>query len=168
MLSEKIETALNQQINHEMAAAYSYLAMAGHFERLNLTGFASWMLQQRSEELTHAMRLFKYLLDRGGKLDLAAVEKPQGEFGTIREVFEKALDLEKLNTKAINELYKLAVEERDYTTETELQWFLTEQVEEEKTIDEIISLLDFAEEEKSAVLVLNRQLAERTQESGKE
>ena len=168
MLSEKIETALNEQINHEMAAAYIYLAMAGHFERLNLTGFASWMLQQRSEELTHAMRLFKYLLDRGGKLDLAAVEKPQGEFGTIREVFEKALDLEKLNTKAINELYKLAAEERDYTTETELQWFLTEQVEEEKTIDEIISLLDFAEEEKSAVLVLNRQLAERTQDSGKE
>ena len=165
MLSKKIESALNKQINHEISAAYNYLAMAGHFERGNLTGFSNWMLQQRNEELEHAMKLYQYLLDRGGKLELSAIPKPQGSFGSIRAVFQKALEQEKINTKAIHSLYSLAAKENDYTTQSQLQWFLDEQVEEEKIMDEVIALLDLAKGEKSAPLVLNQQLGERKGES---
>ena len=165
MLSKKIEAALNKQINHELSAAYNYLAMAGHFERQNLAGFSSWMLLQRNEELEHAMKLYQYLLDRGGKLELSAISKPAARFGSIRAVFEKALEQEQVNTKAIHVLYSLATKENDYTTQSQLKWFLDEQVEEEKIMDEVIALLDLAKGEKSALLVLNQQLGDRKPES---
>ena len=90
MLNEKIQAALNQQINQEMSAAYGYLAMAAHFDTKNLSGFASWMLTQHSEELDHAMRLYRYVLDRGGEVELDAIEKPQGQFESVRSVFDAA------------------------------------------------------------------------------
>jgi ferritin len=163
-LSKKIEVALNRQINQEMAGAYSYLAMAGFFEAKKLAGFASWMHAQRAEELEHAMRLFRYVLDRGGQIDLASVEKPRHHYTGVREAFETALELEQLNTKGINELYAMAVAENDYATQSHLQWFVDEQVEEEKSVEEVLGLLGVAGDDKSALLVLNRQLAERKQE----
>ena len=166
MLDKEIEQALNQQINHEMAAAYNYLAMAGYFESRNLTGFAHWMFLQRDEELMHAQRLWRYLLDRGGALELPAVPKPRSEFNSIREVFEASLEQEQNNTKAINDLYTLASKKQDYATQSALQWFLDEQVEEENTVEEVLGMIDLAGDDASALLVLNRQLGERSPDGG--
>ncbi len=167
MLDPKIEKALNNQINHELASAYKYLAMAAHFERQNLSGMAHWMFQQREEEHEHAMRLVRYVLDRGGRVELAAIEKPGADSGTILKVFEEALEMEQENTRAINDLYGLAIEVKDYATQSNLKWFLDEQVEEEKLMDEVVALVKLVGDDKSALLVLNRQLADR-QPDGKE
>ena len=166
MLHKKIEAALNKQINQEIAGAYDYLAMAAYFERISLSGFSSWMLHQRAEELEHAMKLFHYIVDRRGRVELQAVSKPQTDYDSVKAVFERALELEKQNTEAINELYSLAVQLNDYATQSHLQWFLDEQVEEEKSMDEVISLLEMAGDDKAALFALNRQLAERTAASG--
>jgi len=161
MLSAKIEAALNKQINQEMASAYKYLAMAAYFEQQGLKGFADWMKQQRMEELTHATRLFEYVLDRGGKIDLEAVEKPKAEFASVREVLVQALKQEEANTKGIHELYALAVAAKDYATQMHMQWFVTEQVEEEKTVGDALKLVEIAGDNKSALLVLNDKMAQR-------
>lgn len=163
-LSKQMEAALNRQINQEMAGAYSYLAMAGFYEAKNLSGFAAWVHAQRIEELEHAMRLFRYVLDRGGRIDLASVEKPRHDYASVRETFETALELEQLNTKGINDLYEMAVTEKDYATQSHLQWFVDEQVEEEKSVEEVLGLLTVAGDDRSSLLVLNRQLAERKKE----
>ncbi len=131
MLDSKLESAINQQINQEFAAGYSYLAMAAHFEGRNLDGFAQWMTAQHQEELAHAMRLYRYVLDRGGKVTLEAIDKPKADFGSTRGVFEAAYAQERANTKSINQLYGLAKSLGDYATISHLQWFLDEQVEEE-------------------------------------
>ncbi len=166
MLDAKLETALSEQINHEITAAYQYLAMRAWFEAKNLSGFAAWMTRQRQEELIHADRLLNYLLDRGGKLTLNPIAAPTSQFKAIRAVFDKALDLEKTNTREINELYALATELRDYATQSHLQWFLDEQVEEEKSIEQILALLDLAGDNPSALLILNNQLANREEPRG--
>lgn len=162
MLNTPIEQALNKQINHEMNAAYNYMAMAAYFEQKNLSGFSSWMIHQREEELEHAMRLYQFVLDRGGEVDLEAVDKPKKDFQSVREVFERSLELEQINTEAINQLYKLAVELDDYATQSHLQWFIDEQVEEEKIMNEVLGLLDLAGEDRSALLALNHQLGQRS------
>ena len=164
-LSKNTEAALNRQINQEMAGAYNYLAMAAFFERLNLKGFAGWMHTQRKEELEHAMRLYRYVLDRGGTIDLAALAKPRQNYKSVRQVFETALKFEKDNTKGINSLYDLALKESDYATQSHLQWFVDEQVEEEKIVVDVLGLLAVAGDDKSALLVLNRQLGERSNSS---
>ncbi len=161
MLDPKMETALNTQINHEMHSAYEYLAMSAFFEHKNLAGFASWMMQQREEELTHAMRLVKYLLDRGGMLHLAAVAKPRTDYKTNRELFTRAVEIETRNTQSINDIYELAGALKDHATQQHLHWFLDEQVEEEKIMNEVLGLLEIAGDNPSALLGLNRQLAER-------
>lgn len=161
MLTKQIEAALNLQINNEMSAAYNYLNMMAHFEHLNLAGFAKWMGVQRSEELAHAQRLIQYVLDRGGQIDLAAVAKPATDFKNVHDVFARALVMEKENTASIDELYRLANELNDYATLSHLQWFLDEQVEEEKAFDEISSLLELAGDDRSALLMLNEKLGAR-------
>lgn len=162
MLNTRIEQALNKQINHEMNAAYNYLAMAAYFEQMNLNGFSCWMTHQREEELEHAMRLYHFVLDRGGQVDLESVGKPKKDFKSVREVFERSLELEKINTEAIHQLYKLAIELGDYATQSHLQWFIDEQVEEEKIMNEALGLLDLAGEDRSALLALNHQLGQRS------
>ena len=151
MLDSKIQDALNRQINHEITAAYNYLAMAAYCEEQRFAGFGNWLRQQRLEELAHAMRLFDYLLSRGGAIELAAVTKPKRDFNSLQELFAEALKQEKINTDAINELYSLAVELKDYTTQSALQWFLDEQVEEEKTMNELLALLRLAGDDQSAI-----------------
>ena len=157
MLDKKIEKALNQQINMELSAAYHYLAMGAYFEDANLSGFASWMLTQRQEELVHAMKLFHYVLHRGGKVELEALAKPPANFKTPKDAFLKALELEKSNTAAINSLYKLATQIGDYATQSHLKWFLDEQVEEEHLFDEARSLFEIAGDDRSALLILNEK-----------
>ena len=162
MLDKKIEDALNQQINREMAAAYNYLAMTAHFETLNLTGFAHWTSTQRDEEVEHADRLFRYLLDRGGRVVLESIPKPKTGYETVEEVFAAALEQEQANTRQINTLYDLAQKANDYATESMLKWFIDEQVEDEKIVGEALSLVQLAGENKSALLVLNEKFGRRT------
>ena len=161
MIEPKLEAAINDQINHEIAAAYNYLAIAAYCESQSLSGFAHWMLIQRDEELQHAMRLYQYLLDRGGTVRLEAIEKPRSDFGSIEQVFSTALSLEKMNTGAINQLYSLALELKDYATQSHLKWFVDEQVEEEKLMEQTLTLVKMIGDDTSALLVLNRQLGER-------
>lgn len=161
MIDPKIEKALNDQINQEMTAAYNYLAMAAHFDAANLSGFANWMYQQRLEELDHAMRFFHYVIDRGGKIKLQAVENPHKKYSSILDVFKLALKMEQANTASINNLYKLATDLCDYATQSHLKWFIDEQVEEEKSVEEVISLLELSGEDKSALLTLNQQMGTR-------
>jgi len=160
-LDSKLEAAINRQINHEMAAAYNYLAMAGWFEANNFDGFAAWMKHQRIEELDHAQRLYRYLMDRGGTLDLAAVEKPRARFDSALDVFRTALKQEQTNTRTIHELYKLALEADDYPTQSFLKWFIDEQVEEEKIMNDAIGLIELAGDNPSALLTLNHQFSQR-------
>ncbi len=164
MISPSIEAAINRQINHEIAAAYNYLAISAWFEQQNLPGFAAWFMIQRSEELEHAMRLYNYLLDRDGSVALGAVEQPRGDYGDIKGAFEAALAMEKANTAAINELYKQAKDEDDFATLSHLQWFLDEQVEEEKIMGESLAMVELAGNDSSAILMLNEKFGARKPE----
>jgi len=165
-LELKIEEALNRQINQEMAAAYSYLAASAWFDENNFDGFSKWMELQRQEELEHAGKLIDYLHDRGGRLSLEAVEKPNAEYGSVMEVFQGALRNEENNTRSIHALYKLATEENDYPTQSFLKWFIDEQVEEERTMNDAIGMLQHAGDDRSALLVLNQQMGQRPSDDG--
>lgn len=161
MIPSEVEKALAEQINQELTAAYTYLAMGAWFDRESLDGFAHWMQMQYQEETAHAMRLFRYLLDRGGNLELEGIAKPRTEYNSVREVFEKALEQERQNTESINALYGLAGNLNDYATKSHLQWFLDEQVEEEKSIEDVLALLDRAGTDPSALLYLNDKMGAR-------
>src|SRR5262249_48943164 len=150
-----------RQIGHEIAAWYNYLAMEAWFESANLAGFARWMQTQAAEELVHTRKLFTFVLDRGGKIDLDKIEKPTVTFKTPRELFTRAAELERQNTRSIYEVYAMAIEEKDYATQSHLKWFIDEQVEEEKITREIEALLEMAGTDQGAIFMLNRQLGER-------
>jgi len=156
-MNPKIEQALNQQINNELAAWYNYLAMSAFCNELHLSGFATFMDSQSREEQTHAHRLIQYVLDRDGKVDLKPISSPPQKFGSIKEMFAAAVKQEKANTKAIYELYDVAKEVNDYATTSALKWFLDEQVEEEKVMTDALGLIEFAGDDKSALLTLNNQ-----------
>jgi len=161
MLDNKIEKALNDQINAELGASYKYLAMSAYFEDMNLTGFASWMLKQHDEERMHALKLFHYVHARNARVELDAVEKPESNFKTPKDAFIKALDLEKQNTASIYELYTLATQIGDYATQSHLKWFLDEQVEEERLLEEARALMEIAGDDRSALLLLNEKFGGR-------
>ena len=161
MLSNKIEKAINKQINHEFTTAYTYLAMSAWFASKNLPGFAHWMHVQHQEELAHAGKLFDFVLDRGGCVELEAVGKPKGDYGSPKEAIAAALKLEQTTTTLINNLYGLGAEERDFATHSRLQWFVDEQVEEEKSVTEILAKLEMAGDSKGTLLMLDHQLAKR-------
>jgi ferritin len=157
MIDPKLEKALNDQINLELHAWYSYLAMAAFCRTRNLSGFAAFMDGHAREEQAHAHRLMNYLLDRGGRVNLQAISAPDAEFSSLLEIFVKSVDQEKGNTRAIYELYDLARSVNDYSTVAALQWFLDEQVEEEKVMTEALGLMRFAGDDKGALLALNQQ-----------
>jgi len=133
MLSKPVLDALNDQINAELASAYLYLSMAAWFEGENLAGSAQWMRRQAREEVAHAMKLFDYICDQDSRVTLGAIAAPKGEFKDWNEVWEKALAHEEKVTALINKCCDVAVKEKDRATEVMLQWFVTEQVEEERT-----------------------------------
>lgn len=161
MIHEDLQVALNRQINQEFSAAYNYLGMAAYFDDQNLDGFASWMQIQHGEEQSHGMRLLRYLQDRSGRVLLADIKSPKCDFKNPTEVFQFALEQEQSNTKAINELYKLATNLDDYATKSHLQWFLDEQVEEEKSVEDVIGLLERIGDDTAGLLYLNDKLGGR-------
>lgn len=162
MLSQKIQDALNAQINLELLSSYHYLAMAAFFESTSLPGMATWMKVQSEEERLHAMKLFDHMCDRGGTVVLQPIEQPQSRFDSPLSVFEAALANEQKVTRAINSLYGLAQQEQDYPSQVLLQWFITEQVEEEKTAQQAIDQLKMAGKDASALLMLDQAFGSRT------
>ncbi len=161
MLSKAMQGAINEQIKKEFASAYLYLAMSAHCEATSLPGCAHWLRLQSQEEAKHAMKLFAYVNDRGGRVTLQAIEQPPARFKSLRDIFEHTLEHERKVTETIHQLYALAVKESDYSTQTMLQWFIGEQVEEEKQAYQLVGELKLAGEEGAALLLFDRQLGAR-------
>ncbi|HXT69260.1 MAG TPA: ferritin [Vicinamibacterales bacterium] len=153
--------AINQQVSNEFAASFSYLAMAGWCEHNNFMGSAAWMRLQSAEEHAHAMRLFNFLLARNHAVKLQAIAAPRGEFGSLVEVFEQALMQEQGVSGQIDRLYELAFSEKVFAAMAELQWFITEQVEEEKTVREIVAKLRMVGHDPASLLDVDRELGSR-------
>jgi len=163
MLKNTIENALNEQIDNEMSSAHLYLSMAAHFEHEKLPGFANWLKMQSREEFGHGMRLFDYILSRGGRVVLGGIDSPPAQFGTPTEAFEKILEHERHVTESIHQLYELSLQERDYPTQTHLHWFINEQVEEEKSAEDILDRLRSIEGS-DLLFLLDKELASRAEE----
>ncbi len=161
MLSKNMNEILNQQIQAEFQASYLYLAMSSYCEELNLPGFAGWLRAQSEEERVHALRLLDFLLSREGHVGLRKIDGPPSGFGSPLEMFETVLEHEKEVTKRIDEAYRAALDERDNATAVELQWFITEQVEEEKTAGDIVAQLTMVGEDTVALLMVDREMASR-------
>ncbi len=161
MLTEKINEALNQQLNAELYSSYIYLSMSAFCETRNLKGMAHWFRIQAQEELVHVMKFFAYVNDRGGRVQLAGVEAPPVSWGSPLEAFEGALAHERLITSRITDLVSLAQEERDRLTDNFLQWFVGEQVEEEASVDEIVSQLKLVGDNGSGLFMIDRELSQR-------
>ena len=156
-----MQKAFNDQIKNELYSAYIYLAMAADLEVRNLGGFAHWMKVQYKEEISHAMKMFEFLNDRGVKVLLQAIPQPTLEFASVLEIFEKTLKHEQEVTSLINNLYDLAKEVNDRAASVFLQWFVSEQVEEEKNATQIIQTLKMIKPEGPALIMLDRELAKR-------
>ena len=161
MLSKAVQDAINEQIKNELYSAYLYLSMSAHFEANNLPGFARWMRLQAQEEQGHAVKFFDYMHDRGGVVRLQAIDQPPAEWKSSLALFEQVLEHEQLVTGMIHRLYELAAKENDYATGIMLQWFITEQVEEEAQTYRIAQQLKLAGNERTALLLLDRELAQR-------
>jgi ferritin len=158
MLSKTLENAFNAQIQKEFYSSYLYLAMAAHFESVNLPGFASWMKKQADEERGHAMRLWEHVYDRGGKVELRAIDQPPTAFGTPLAVLQEVLAHEQKVTASIQALYASALAEGDVAAQVCLQWFVSEQVEEEKNASELIEQLKLAGDHGFAALFLDKHV----------
>lgn len=161
MISNAMQAAVNEQINKELYSSYLYLSMAAHFESVNLPGFATWMHAQADEEREHGMKLFRHLMDRGGKVQLKGIAGPQTDWKTSLEAFQQVQEHEAAVTASIHALYELALKEKDYPAQVMLQWFIDEQVEEEKNAAEIVAQLELIETKGTAVLMLDHQLGKR-------
>jgi len=161
MIDQEVLARINDQINKELYSAYFYLSMAAYLGSANLAGFAHWMRVQAGEEMEHAMKFYRYVYDRGGKVELEAIEKPPVEFASPLDVFEKVYSHEQTVTSLINSLYELALAKKDYPTQVLLQWFINEQVEEEKSADEIVQKLKMVGDKAQGLLVLDHELAAR-------
>jgi ferritin len=161
MINKVVQDAINDQINKELYSAYLYLSMAAHFEAATLSGFAHWMRYQAQEELGHALKFFDYLNDRSGRVQLKPIAGPQIEWKTPFEVFSQVLEHEQLVTASIHKLYEVALKDNDYASQVMLQWFINEQVEEEKNATEIIEQLKRIDAHESAMLMLDHELGER-------
>jgi len=161
MISTAMQDSINKQINKELFSSYLYLSMAAFFEEQNLSGFAHWMHIQSAEEREHAMKFYEHLVDRGGRVMLKAIAAPGTEWKSDLEVFKEAQAHEAKVTKSIYDLYEQALQEKDFPAQVLLQWFITEQVEEEKNASEIVHQLEMIEAHATAVLMLDHQLAKR-------
>jgi len=161
MLSKKMEKALNEQVNAEMYSAYLYLSMSAYFEDQNLSGFANWMHVQAQEEMTHAMKIFTYIHDRGGSVELEQIDKPQIKWDSAQKVVEDVYSHEQKVTEMIHNLVNLAREEKDHGTDNMLQWFVAEQVEEETNADELLNQVKMIKGQPQGLLMLDRELKQR-------
>ncbi|MEN3185809.1 MAG: ferritin [Atribacterota bacterium] len=161
MLSQKLEQAVNEQIKNELYSGYLYLAMAAQCESMNLGGFAHWLKVQAKEELGHAMKLYDFVNDRGGRVVLEAIDKPPVEYKSLQEMFEAVYKHEQKVTGLINALYEMAKVENDYPLQVHLQWFIDEQVEEEKNAVEILAKLKLVGESGNGLMILDKVMGER-------
>lgn len=162
MLSEKIEAALNQQINEELYSAYIYLAMAAYFHDQNLDGFANWMRIQNQEETLHAMKFYDYIFERNGRVKLLPLNGPPAEWESPLDAFQGSYEHEQKISGLINNLVTLALQESDHATWQFLQWFVSEQVEEEANADRVIQSLKLVGDNPTGLFMLDRELAQRT------
>jgi len=161
MFTKAVHEALNDQVRSEISSAYLYLSMSSFCESENLPGLAKWLRVQWEEELAHAMKLFDFVNERGGQLTLQAIDKPQSKWKSPLDVFESVLAHEQKVTASINKVYEVAIKEKDYPTQVELQWFIKEQVEEERHAGEIVQLMKLAGTSGPSLLMLDRQLGAR-------
>ena len=162
MIDKEIEEAINKQINEEMYSAYLYLSMSAYFEDIGLRGFANWMYVQFQEEKDHAMKFYRYLIERGGRVKLYAIKEPPHEWSSPLHAFDETLKHERHITQCINELVDLAEKKKDRATFNLLQWYVDEQVEEEANDEEIIQKLKMIGDNPQGLLMLDRELAART------
>ena len=161
MISQKMTDAVNDQIKAELESAYLYLAMSAYLEAKNLKGMAHWLEQQRKEEVTHADRFMKYLYERGARVILGAISKPAEEFGAPLDVFKAIVKHEQHVTGKINKLMDLAIEEKDYASQSMLKWFIDEQVEEEASAEDIVNKLEFLGDAKASMYLLDKEMGAR-------
>ena len=161
MIKPKIQKALNKQINVEFSAFYSYLSMAAYFESHHMPGFASWYKVQSNEEFKHAMKLYEFIISRGEKVVLTAIEAPETEGKSFLSVFEAAYAQELKVSALINDLVDLAKSEGDHATAIMLQWFVPEQLEEENTANTNVERFKFIKDTTEGIDAFDRELAER-------
>jgi ferritin len=160
-LSKKMEEALNKQLNAELFSSFLYLSMAADFQSKNFTGFAAWLEVQSKEENEHALKFYRYILERGGKIKLLTIDAPKNEWQTPLEAFQDTYEHEKKVTNMIYKLLELAIEEKDYATQEMLQWFVKEQVEEEAQTSQIVEQLKIIGESKNGWFMLDHRLGKR-------
>ena len=161
-IPKRVEDAMNHQLGSEFHSAYVYLGMSAYCEAQSLPGFATWLRAQYQEELEHAVKFYSFILDRGGRVTLDAIEKPPTDYKSPLAVFEAALANEESVTAAIDDLYTLTDEERDYASQAFLNWFVTEQVEEEKIVGDVVDSLRRVGEKGEALFLLDRELGNRS------
>ncbi|TRZ51478.1 ferritin [bacterium] len=161
MISKKLEAAINAQINKEIYSAYFYLSMAAYCTSIDLDGLANFYLVQNQEETFHAMKLYNFLLDRCGKVNLTKIDGPPVDFKSPLDTFEKTQEHEELVTKSINDLLDLAIKESDHATASFLKWYVDEQVEEEATVGKIVNRLKLAGNDVGGLFIIDTELAAR-------
>jgi ferritin len=163
-MKEKIQVAINDQIKAEFDSAYAYLAMAAAMEARNLKGFGQWLRVQWEEEVVHAMKLYDFVLQRGGEVELHALSKPDIGSTHPKKLFERVLAMEQSNTRRIHDLYDLAVKESDYALQTILHWYIDEQVEEEDIVDDILEKLKLIGYSGPNLFLLDQEMGQRQRE----
>jgi ferritin len=161
MIDKKVEELMNAQVTHELHAAHIYLSMSAYLEEINMPGFAAWMRIQYNEEIGHAMRFYRHLIERGGRVKLDAIEAPPVDFASPLDVAEKALAHEKKVTGQINTIFAAAMEACDYASYSLLEWFVDEQVEEELNATTLIEQFKMVGDNKAALFMLDKELGQR-------
>jgi ferritin len=161
MFDKELQKAFNQQVNNEMSSAYLYLSMSVYCESVNLPGIAHWLRVQYQEEMEHGMKFIDFIRDRGGRVLLSAIPQPPIEFKSALDIFEQTLAHEQKVTFAINQLYELALQKKDYPSQVFLQWFITEQVEEEKDATQIVENLKVLADKPHSIIYMDKQLGKR-------
>lgn len=162
MINEKIQEAFNRQINAEIYSSYLYLSMAAYFDSISLPGFANWMRCQSQEELLHAMKFFGFVNERGGRVNLSAIEGPPTEWSSPLKAFEDAYKHEQKVTGMVNSLVNLAIETKDHASNNFLQWFVKEQVEEEASADAVVKKLKLVGDKGNGLFMIDRELGARS------
>ncbi|KPK70240.1 ferritin [candidate division TA06 bacterium SM23_40] len=161
MVSKKMQEALNKQLNAELYSSYLYLSMSAYFQSVNLAGFANWMRVQAQEELVHAMKFYDYVNESGGRVTLGPVEGPQAEWKSPLDAFEHTYRHEQTVTGLINHLVDLAIEQKDHATNNFLQWFVSEQVEEEASANDIVQKLKLVGDAGGGMFMVDQELGQR-------
>jgi ferritin len=164
MISKKMEERLNQQLNAELGAAHSYLAMAAYCDSIDMYGCAHWLKAQAKEELEHAMKFYHYIEEQDATIKITALPEPKCTYSSLQEVFETSLKQEKHVTALINAIVDFAISEKDHATQVFLEWFITEQVEEESSIIDLLHKLKLLKDSGEGLFLFNEELAKRKED----